>query len=361
MLRRPKPKKLSIEEQQLITTASAQQTGKQAFVKSYDQDYPVFDIPVNQKVLVYIPNHTVLGEDGTVSMRMDKFAAHPCREGRSHYDIRCAAGVMIPSLGLDGSCPLCDAIQRNWDLYNFEYKNLAESRGMSVDAPEAKEGLRSERTQLLDKMAIKKATTWMTFPIVVIECEEKDGQLTTTPKLDAEGKLVGKVMWYSIRENTFNDKWVAGYDSVDTEDGSVPTSPAGLWAILNYTCQSKNGTPSKKDSARALKVTFKTMSEKYNPYAEVFNEMTKDWTPEKARETVVLDALRDMDELKEVTDTLMKPVDDNLQLIAMQKSASATNATSTSDALANFGTSTEAVPSGEAPSLLGEMPNIGVE
>ena len=66
MLRRPKPKKLSVEEQQLITTASAQQTGKQAFVKSYDPDYPVFDIPVNQKVLVYIPNHTVLGEDGTV-------------------------------------------------------------------------------------------------------------------------------------------------------------------------------------------------------------------------------------------------------------------------------------------------------
>ena len=50
MLRRPKPKKLSVEEQQLITTASAQQTGKQAFVKSYDPDYPVFDIPVNQKV-----------------------------------------------------------------------------------------------------------------------------------------------------------------------------------------------------------------------------------------------------------------------------------------------------------------------
>ena len=361
MLRRPKPKKLSVEEQQLITTASAQQTGKQTFVKSYDPDYPVFDIPVNQKVLVYIPNHTVLGEDGSVSLRMDKFAAHPCREGRSHYDIRCASNVIAPSLGLDGSCPLCDAIQRNWDLYNAEYKNLAESRGMTVDAPEAKEGLRSERTQLLDKMAIKKAVTWMTFPIVVIECEEKDGQLTTTPKLDAEGKLHGKVMWYSIRENTFNDKWVAGYDSVDTENG-VPTSPAGLLAILNYTCQSKNGTPTKMDSARALKVTFKTMSDKYAPYAQVFDDMSKDWTPEKAREVVVLDAIRDMDELQEVTDTLMKPVDDNLQLIEMQQKANATNVSTTSDALANFGGEVASNTEGAAPTnLIGEMPNIGVE
>ena len=103
MLRRPKPKKLSVEEQQLITTASAQQTGKQSFVKSYDPDYPVFDIPVNQKVLVYIPNHTITDENGAVSLRWDKFAAHPCKEGRSHYDIRCSAGVIAPSLGLDGS------------------------------------------------------------------------------------------------------------------------------------------------------------------------------------------------------------------------------------------------------------------
>ena len=376
MIKRPTPKKLSVEAQQAITEASSHQTGKATRVKTYDPDFPVFDIPVNQKLLVYIPNHTVQLPDGSVDLRKDKFAAHPVIDGRSYGDIRCCAGISSPELGWDGSCPLCDAISTNWELYNFEYEGIAKSKGIDPKAPEAQDLLKQDRLDLIHKMAVKQAEVWYTFPIVVIDCEERDGQLTVNPKLDSEGKVHGTPMWYSIRERTFEDKWVAGYDSIDI-DGETPTNPAGLWAILNFTYQPKNGSPTKMDSARALKVSFKHMAESYNEWAKYFDNMTAEWTPEKAQEIVVLDAIRDMDEMQEVADSIMKPINER---IAMYKlSGGATTATTgaapaigNADAvLSNFGA--EEVPNGAepatpaepvtpaTPNLIGEMPSVGVQ
>ena len=109
MLKRPVKKELSVEEQQSVLSASRGQTGKASVIKSYDPEYPVFEVPVNQKVLVYIPNHVIQSEDGSVDIRADKFAAHPYQMGREYGNIRCTSGVVINSLGLDGTCPACDA------------------------------------------------------------------------------------------------------------------------------------------------------------------------------------------------------------------------------------------------------------
>ena len=48
MLKRPSPKKLSVEEEAKITAASAQQTGRMTIPKSYDPNFPGFDIPVSR-------------------------------------------------------------------------------------------------------------------------------------------------------------------------------------------------------------------------------------------------------------------------------------------------------------------------
>lgn len=374
MLKRPAPKQLSAEAQAVITQSSAAQTGKAQKIKSYDPEFPVFDVPINQKKLVYIPNHTVVMPDGTIGLRMDKFAAHPVIDGRSYGDVRCANGVVVPELGLDGTCPLCDAIAENWELYQFEYQGIAKSKGIDINSPEAQEALKADRINLVNSMAIKQADVWYTFPIVVIDCEEKDGQLTVIPKKNAQGQITGTPMWYCIRERTFLDKWVSGYDSVDTADGTTPTSPAGLWAILNFTYTPKNGNPDKMGSARALTVTYKNMGEAYTQWATYFDQMTEVWTPAKAQEVVVLDAVRDMNELKEVTDSIMQPIRDKIAMHRLgQATVSAPNAgalptnADAEAALANFG----ATPVGqisEAPSapaapanLVGEMPNVGVE
>lgn len=359
MLRRPEPKKLSESAQQQILQASAQQTGKATRVKSWDSNFPVFEVPVNQKILVYIPNHTIMSPDGTVGLRMDKFAAHPVIDGRTYGDIRCSSGVSLPELGLDETCPLCDGMNECWDLYRHEYEDIARSKGIDINSPEAAETLKQDRIDLVHKMAIKQAEIWYTFPIVVIDCEEKDGVLTTIPKKDAEGRISGKPMWYSIRERTYLDKWESGFDAMETDDGSVPTNPAGLWAILNFTYTSKSGNHDKMGSAKALKVTFKPMRG-YEQWATYFDQLTEEWTPAKAMEVVVLDSIRNMQEMKEVADSLLKPVRDRLAMYQLGMSANAGVATgagalpntSADAALAGFGGAT---PVTNAPA--GELPN----
>lgn len=368
-LKRPAPKKLSEAAQAAITQASAQQTGKAARIKSYDADYPVFDVPVNQKLLVYIPNHTVMNPDGTVGLRMDKFAAHPIIDGRTFGDVRCTQSVVVGDLGLDGSCPLCDGMNEVWNLYNHEYADIAKTRGIDPKSAEAQTDLKETRIELVSNMVIKQAEVWYTFPIVVIDCEERDGVLTTTPKKDAEGRIKGTPMWYSIRERTYLEKWGAGFDSIDTDDGIIPTSPAGLWAILNFTYTPKSGNCDKMGSARALKVTFKAMNG-YEAWATHFDQLTEGWTPAKAQEVVVLDAVRDMEEMKQVADSLLKPVRDKLAMYELGNASASTNAAglptnaSADNALAGFGGATPvenqsagALPAGD---ITGEMPNAGV-
>lgn len=356
MLKKPKAKTLSAEELAVINASSAQQTGKAQTQKTFDPDFPVFDIPINQKLLVYVPNHTTMLPDGSIGLRQDKFAAHPIIDGRSFGNVRCTQGIVVDSLHLDGSCPLCNASSEVWDLYHKEYDAIAKAKGIPVDAPEAKEGLKEDRKNLAQSMVIKQAEVWYTFPIVVIECEEKDGQLTTTPKKTPEGQIVGKPYFYSIREKTYVDKWVPAFDTVDSDDG-VPTHPGGRWVILNFTYTPQSGQHTKMGSANALKVAFKNMSADFKAWEEHFDKMTEAWTPEKAQEVVVLDVIRDMEETQEIADQLLKPVRDKLALYSLNGGTSAPTAPAlgvagdAQNALANFG----ATPV-EGASTGGEMP-----
>jgi len=353
MLKKPKAKKLTAEELAIITASSAQQTGKAQAQKTYDPDYPVFGVPINQKLLCYVPNHTVMLPDGSVGLRQDKFAAHPIIDGNSYGNVRCTQGIVLESHGLDGSCPLCNASGEVWDLYHKEYEAIAKAKGIPVDAPEAKEGLKEDRKKLAKGMTIKAAEVWYTFPIVVIDCEEKDGQLTTIPKKTAEGQIVGKPYFYSIREQTYINKWLPAFDTITTDDGETPTHAGGRWVILNFTYTSNTGKHDKMGSANALKVAFKNMSADYKVWEEYFDKMTESWTPEKAQEVVVLDAFRDMEETQEIADKLLKPVRDKLALYNLSGGTANTTASAigaqgdAQNALANFGATP--VEGGEVP------------
>lgn len=363
MLRRPKPKELTAEEMTQIIDASAKQTAATQVVRSFDPvNFPVFDVPVNQKVLIYVPNHTVVKPDGSVGLRMDRFAAHPIMDGRTYGDVRCTNEVYMPKLGLDGTCPFCEARNESWDLYHKEIEDVARSKGIDVNSAEADETLKADRQALLQKRAVREATIWYTFPIVVIDCIEKDGKLTVTPKKDADGRITGRPMWYSIRESTYLDKWGAAFDQLEAEDAEVPTSPAGMWVVLNFTYNPTNGKHDKMGSARNLTVAFRQMNG-YEEWAKYFDKMTEDWTPEKAMEVVVRDVIRDMDEMKTYCDEVMKPTRDKLAMYALAGGTGLTKGAAVSSAdqtLASFGaTPVAAPPIGADP--LSEMPNVGVE
>lgn len=360
-IKRPAPKQISAESAQKIAQAGASWTGSSARPKSYDPNFPVFEVPINQRVLVYIPNHTVVAEDGSMDLRADRFPAHPCMEGRSFLNIRCINGFVNddPQLNWDGTCPICSGLGEVWDLYNKQYREIAASKGLSPDAPEAQELLKQDRIELLTNRVIKEPEEWLTFPIVVIECQEKDGVKTVTPKLSPDGKLIGTPMWYCIRKRTFQEKWEAGYDSID---GEAPSSPAGLWAVLNFTYTPKSGKCDKMGSAKALKVTFKPM-DGYAEWANYFDKLTEDWTPSKAQEVLELDSIRSMEETQEVADALLKPVREKLALYSLGTAPAApavTQNANATQALENFGATPVAEVSAPPVGITGEMPNAGV-
>lgn len=374
MLKRPAKKELTVEQQASILNASREQTGKAQVIKSYDSDYPVFEVPVNQKLLVYIPNHVIQNPDGSIDIRADKFAAHPYQTGREFGNIRCTNGV-DNVLDLDGTCPACDAVSESWELYNFEFEALAKSRGFAEVNEDAKTALKEERKKLLEARTMKQADVWLTFPIVVIDCEVgADGKPTTKAKINADGTMSGKTYWYSIREKSYIDKWISPLDSVEI-DGETPTHPAGLWAVLNFTYQSTDGTHNKMQSAKNLKVSYKNPDPSLAPVAQYFDAQTAEWTPEKAMEVVVLDAIRDKAESCEAVDTIMKGTRDRIALyktsVGVQTAGNAPQlgATNAQAALADFGATpvadTAQTPVGVAPQgapITSEMPtNIGVQ
>lgn len=362
MLKRPTQKNLSSDEIGSIITASAQQTGKSQRLRTYDPNFPLFEVPVNKKLLIYVPNHTVMNADGVVDIRKDKFAAHMTVKGRDFNTIRCSGGVVSDSLGLNGSCPFCDAAVPVWDLYNAEYKEMAKIKGIDPDSPEAKDGLKQVRIDLLNKRSVLPAEVWYTFPIVVIDCEEQNGKATVIPKKDAEGRISGKTFWYSIREKTYLDKWVKSLETAPTDNDIPPTNPAGLWAILNFEYESKDGTHDKMHSAKALAVGYKKMADSYVEWEKYFDQITEEWTPAKAIETLVDNALRDGAEQTEACDEIMKPVYDKLSMLKLGNgvgtSVKEVGSTDANSALASFGvTEAQSVPN--IPQV-NSVPQVGV-
>jgi len=360
MLKRPSVKKLSPEAIQAITTASASQTAKRSVVKSIDPNFPVFDIPVNAKVLVYVPNHTIQTEDGVAILREDKFAAHNVLDGKFNARVRCTNGIVSDELDLDGSCPFCDASHEAWDLYNFEYRQLCASKLLDPDAEGTYEQVKSDAIALRDKKAIGSTVVYHTFPIVVVECQKKpDGTMTTTPAVDGNGSPIHKVCWYTISDSLFEDRWVKSLDSIDSDE--PVTSPAGRWFVLNYEYKSESGTHNKMMSAQKLQVSCKAMSEKWQEVEAYFDKITEEWTPAKAIETLVDNAFRSGEEQMEACNEIMKGTRERLAQIkvaSLTTTAPQGSLSDTEDALASY----KATPVGiETAQGIASADAVGVE
>lgn len=357
MLKRPAPKTLPKEEVEQIVKSGQELVAQTGIIKSYDESFPVFDIPAGNKVLVYVPNHTVMTAEGVSSIRCDRFLAHPCRNGKQFETVRCSNGTVSPTLHLDGTCPLCNSVEKCWELYNAQYADMCRAKGIDASTEDGYKAAQPIRDELRSKFAVGKSEMWLTFPIVVIECEERDGIGTGIAKKDANGRINGKVYFYSIRESTYTDKWVKPLDSLSVD--SVITHPAGTWATLNYQVTDNTGkvvqNPKARDAAKSLTVSYKQMPPEYNQWAEYFDKLTEEWTPEKAMEVLVANQLRSMEEMVEANDILMKKTNEMLALmssanankmLAPSKVAGAIEggAQSAEEALSSFGVAPATAP-----------------
>lgn len=357
-LKRPKPKTMSQQELAEVLEASAQQTGKAKRIRTYDSAYPVFEVQ-NKRFLAYIPNHTVQKPDGSFDLACDKFAVHSCNlKGREFLDVRCTSNVVSETLGLDGSCPLCNAVGECWELVREEFNAILRSKGGDPEAPDAIESNKTLWQDAKKNMAIKGGQVKYTFPIVVIDCVEKDGVATTTPKKNAEGQISGTPMWITISESAYKEKWLKALNTAPTVDDIEPTSPAGLWVVLDYTYEAEDGKWNAMDAGRKVTVGYKAMGEGYDAWAKSFDQLTESWTPAKAMEVLVANQLRDMEEQIAACDELMKPTREKLALFSASKVAPAEAVNESAEsALASFGATEVA---GELPSSEPTAPAEGV-
>lgn len=316
MLAKLSPIQISEEDGEKLQQQFGTQEISRVVPKSTDpKHFPVFDIPVNKKVLIYVPKHTYIDADGVEQLRMDKPLLHSVTDGNRYYRYRCIDGIVDEKYGLDGSCPLCDGTDEPWQLANLVIKERCEVVGLD---PEDKENpaVKSIRSAAFTDRVIKDPTRYLTFPIVVFDTVNDDAK---TIAKDENGNISYKIMWYSISEAMYEDKWKKTLEGMEDE----PTNPGGYFFMLNYCYTPKNGEPNKMDSARNLAVNARTLkgTEKLR---EALDKQSEHWTPLKAQQTVIDNQIYNVEQLKGLVDGALERT---RMMIAMYQTKALNNST----------------------------------
>lgn len=297
-----KAKKFTEEQLSALQDEASCQSTSYSVEKSADpQNYPVFDIPVNKKVLVYIPNHVVVNEEEgerNEELRMDTPIIHSIMDGRSFRKIRCIRGLS-ESVGYSGSCPFCDSISDCYTLANAQIDDACAQRGLNPENTE-QDDVKAIRRKYFNARIIKNPDQYYTFPITVIETDEKN---VKNVLVDENGVPKYRHMWYTCSAKLYEKKWEAALESMEDE----PQTPAGRTFILDYTYESKSGSYDKMTSAKELTIIPKKMNLDRAIF-EKWDEETEAWTPQKARETVYDNMFFEESDLEEEADRLMVPI-----------------------------------------------------
>lgn len=276
-LGRMKPKVFTAEQLNAIKVESATQTTETVIQKSTDpENFPVFDIPVNGKVLVYVPNHTIINEEGVEDLRMDRPLIHMVINGKRFQRVRCIRGLS-ENVGYSGECPFCDGESDPWSLANEQIKEQCKVRGLDPNDSES-EAVKTIKREYYSKRVIKSPDQYYTFPIVVIETDPNDFKKIV---MDENGSPKHKTYWYTISKSAYEKKWLKTLEGMEDE----PTHPGGECFILNYTYESKSGEYNKRDSARELQVVPKKIKG-FADVAEQYDKETEAWDVAKAIETI---------------------------------------------------------------------------
>lgn len=299
MVRKPTPMKMSTAVQESIRSQLNTQVAQKAAPKSADpKNFPVFDIPVGKKVLIYVPNHVVEGDNGP-ELRMDKPLLHAIQDGKRFYYYRCLSGLTATDENgkviFDGTCPLCDGASIPWDLANLHIVEKCKQIGLNPDDKE-NEQVKAIRSAEFSARVLKESNRYYTFPIVVIDTVNDDGK---TIAKDESGNPIMTPMWYHISEAQYKKKWEPTFEGMEDE----PTHPGGHFFTLSYIYDAKGKEMNKRDAAQNLNVIARSV--KNEKLKSILDERTAEWTPEKAQEMVITNQLYSMEDLSAVAEDIL--------------------------------------------------------
>lgn len=323
--------------EKLANVAQEQSVGKREL--SNDKNFPVYASPVNEKHLVYVPNFVVNEGTELEDVRKDRSFAHQVIDGKAFHSIRCTNGIRIEgSVDFDGNCPICEGTAPCWDRLHFEYEAQCRMKGLSPENQEDEEVKNVYRT-CKDKMVIRSAEEFWTFPIVLVDTvTTPDGQIS--PKTNAEGNLTGTTYWYRIRKTTYEKRWKKALSSM------MPSvkHPAGKWFLLDYTYDAKGGEHNKRDSANNLQITNVQVVGAYEylkNYESMFDEQSAEFTPQKSMQTIYANMWVSKDELNKTVDRVLSETRSMVSLYQQQANgvtvAGSANQSSAEAMLGNFG------------------------
>lgn len=291
---RPKPRTFNPEDLEQLTQQTSTQEIKNTVVRSTDPDnFPVFDYNPGEKYLVYVPKHTVTGEDDEISLRMDAPYIHTLHPDKNTYiRTRCTRGLNFEALGLDGSCPACEAVSTGFDLAKAAIERRVSALPGSP-SPEDKdnEHVKTIRSEEYRNKPVDSPNRMYTFPIIVIESETNNkGRLV--PKV-TDGEMSHRAMWYTISERAYEKSWSDVFESASDDVDS--STIGGNYFVLSFGKPDENGQPpSRRDAGRDFKPALRNISA-LDDFKSEFNSMTAAWTPAKAMETVVVNQIPDME------------------------------------------------------------------
>ena len=324
-----KPKKTLTKEDLADLSAQAQeQKFFTATPKSEDPtNFPVFSIG-NEQYLIYVPNHTLVNEEGQTELRQDKPFIHTIEVNGRFHKIRCTDGIVSEGLGLDGTCPICDGRSVVDEYARIEADRLLVSQGF--EAGDTSDEARKLTKGIFDARAIKRKSRNLTFPIVVFErtlTKNANGRDVYKINTDPEtGEPIYQIMWYNISEALYSGSdarrgiWKGELDSrADELDMDIPT-PGGYWFTLEGRYIDDPQKWSARDAATQFKVTMlpngpKNLDPEYaQELAKRLDAETEDWTPEKAIEMVIANHFLPVDEVRESTEEILQPLRDKIAL-----------------------------------------------
>lgn len=333
---------------QMIAASQGQKVIK-GVQKTKDPDFPVFGTPVDKDILIYIPRTNITSDENGETMGVLHSVIHDYKEGRQFGSLRCIKGLdneVFSELGYDGECPLCKALNECWALYNqyvdlkAKQLNLKKNADGTYDDPE--ELLKPYKEQYRKEMAINQPTEYVTFPIVVI------------PKAPAAAKPAegwekeAKAYWLHWRRERYEEKILKQLDSLDENPGH----PAGLIWLAKYTYDTKGA---KADPMLAAKNATYSICQNQSKFEDVMRkgeELAREFTIQKAVETVIAVDFKSVNEIERKLSSIMKDTRNKLAILSGGGADSTANKAIENDAekaLEQFGVTDVKDTPNEAP------------
>lgn len=313
--------------QDLMKGAEGQEVSRGARLTT-DPNFPVFQTPVGEDILVYFPRTNMISDENGETMGVLRSHIHDYKKGQSYGRIRCISGLSntpaYDALGYDGTCPACEAVDDCWKLYN---KKLAvEAKKLGVDPQNDPAGvLKPLRSTLASEMDMKAAEEYVTFPIVIIPQKAK-----MVVADDAVNNL--KTVFVTWKKKRYEDSIISNLDSLRNNPGH----PGGMFWFWKFTYNTEGKQANARDAAKNAKYTPITDAADLQYLVAACEESAKNFTLQKATEVIVANQWMYKEDMEADVKAIMEKTRTFLE-IAGASDVSANALPSATNPLAAFG------------------------